>query len=39
MMKVSFRRKAEDDLRGIVEWYEEIAPEAVGNILSDIYCA
>ena len=37
MMKVSFRRKAEDDLRGIVEWYEGVAPEAVANVMSDIY--
>ncbi len=36
-MKVIFRRKAEDDLRGIMEWYEGIAPESVGNILGDIY--
>ena len=37
MMQISFRRNAEDDLRGIVEWYEGVATEVIGNILSDIY--
>jgi plasmid stabilization system protein ParE len=37
MMKVIFRRAAEADLRGIVEWYEGVAPEVVENILSDIF--
>lgn len=37
MMAVSFRERAEADLRSIVEWYEGVAPEAVENILSDIY--
>jgi plasmid stabilization system protein ParE len=36
-MQVRFRKAAETDLRGIIEWYEGIAPEAVPNILSDIY--
>lgn len=37
MMRVTFRREAEADLRSIIAYYEEVAPEAVGNILSDIY--
>ncbi len=37
MMKVRFRRQAEADLSGIVEWFEDVAPEAVANILADIY--
>ena len=36
-MRVTFRREAEADLRSIIAYYEEVAPEAVGNILSDIY--
>ncbi|GAB5489714.1 MAG: hypothetical protein Pars2KO_32840 [Parasphingorhabdus sp.] len=36
-MKIRFRREAEADLRAIIEYYEEIAPEAVPAILSDIY--
>ena len=37
MMPVRFRKEAEADLRGIIGWYESTAPDAVSNILSDIY--
>lgn len=37
MMAVSFRRQAEADLRAIIDWYEDVAPEAVCNIVADIY--
>ncbi len=33
---VRFRREAEHDLRQIIEWYEEIAPENLPNITADI---
>lgn len=35
-MKIRFRREAEADLRAIIDYYEEIAPEAVPAILSDV---
>ncbi len=37
MISVRFRKEAEADLRGIIGWYESVAPDAVSNILSDIY--
>ncbi|MBX9644538.1 MAG: type II toxin-antitoxin system RelE/ParE family toxin [Novosphingobium sp.] len=37
MMKVRFRRTAETDLQGIVDWFEGVAPEALPRILDDIY--
>lgn len=37
MMKIRFRRHAEADLQGIVDWFEGVAPEALGNIAGDIY--
>jgi plasmid stabilization system protein ParE len=37
MMKILFRKEAEADLNLIVSYFENVAPEAVGNILSDIY--
>lgn len=37
MMKVRFRLQAEADLRGIIDWFEGVAPESVANILDDIY--
>ncbi|MEP7221100.1 MAG: type II toxin-antitoxin system RelE/ParE family toxin [Novosphingobium sp.] len=37
MMKVTFRREADADLRGIAEWYEAVAPGSLAGILSDIY--
>ena len=36
-MKLVFRKEAEADLRSIIDYFEGVAPEAVGNILSDIY--
>lgn len=36
MMTVLFRQEAEADLRAIVEYYETVAPESLGNILADI---
>jgi plasmid stabilization system protein ParE len=36
-MKIRFRREAEADLRAIIGYYQDIAPEAVPNIVSDIY--
>jgi plasmid stabilization system protein ParE len=37
MIQVVFRKRAEADLLGIIDWYEAVAPEAVSKILSDIY--
>jgi plasmid stabilization system protein ParE len=37
MRTARFRKEAEADLRAIVSYYEEIAPEALGNILADIH--
>lgn len=37
MRRVLFRAEAEADLRSIIAYYEEVAPDSVGNILSDIY--
>lgn len=36
-MKVVFRKEAEADLRSIIDYFEGVAPEAVGKIMSDIY--
>ena len=37
MTTVVFRKEAEADLRSIIVYYEEVAPDALPNILSDIY--
>ena len=37
MRRVVVRKEAEADLRSIIAHYEEVAPTALGNILSDIY--
>ena len=37
MMRVTFRAEAEADLRSIIAYYEDIAPDSLGNILSDIH--
>ena len=37
MMPIRFLEEAEADLQGIIGWYEDVAPEALGNILSDIF--
>ena len=31
-MSVRFRKEAEADLRGIIDWFEGVAPESVPNI-------
>lgn len=36
-MKVIFRAEAEADLRAIIAYYEDVAPEALTNILADIH--
>ncbi len=36
MRRIIFRKEAEADLRGIIAYYEDIAPASVSNILSDI---
>ncbi len=38
-MRILFRKEAETDLAAIVTYYNEVAPESVSNILSDIYRA
>ncbi len=37
MNRIRFRAEAEADLRSIIAYYEDVAPESVANILSDIY--
>ncbi len=37
MRRIIFRKEAEADLRSIIQYYEDIAPESVANILVDIY--
>jgi plasmid stabilization system protein ParE len=37
MRRIIFRKEAEADLRGIIAYYEDIAPTLVSNILGDIY--
>ena len=37
MRRIIFRKEAEADLRGIIAYYEDVAPASVGNILGDIY--
>lgn len=36
-MTVIFREEAAEDLRGIVAWFEDVAPDSVSRILADIY--
>lgn len=36
-MRIVFRTEAATDLRSIIAYYEDVAPEALPNILSDIY--
>lgn len=36
-MRIFFRAEAAADLRSIIAYYEEVAPEALTNILSDIH--
>ena len=37
MKRIIFRAEAEADLRGIIDYYNEVAPESIGNIVADIY--
>ena len=37
MKTVLFRKEAESDLRSIIAYYDEVAPETTSAILSDIY--
>ena len=37
MKQILFRKEAESDLRDIIVFYEDVAPQAVDNILNDIY--
>jgi plasmid stabilization system protein ParE len=37
MMQIQFRKEAEADLDSIITYYEDVAPESLPNILSDIY--
>jgi plasmid stabilization system protein ParE len=37
MRRIIFRKEAEADLRNIIAHYENVAPESLANILSDIY--
>lgn len=39
MMQILFRRQAEADLRSIMDYYEDVAPESLPNVLADIYRA
>lgn len=39
MIAIHFRKEAEADLRSIVDHYQSVAPDAVTNILADIYRA
>lgn len=36
MIRIRFRSEAEADLRGIIEWYETVAPDSLSNILADL---
>lgn len=36
-MRILFRSEAETDLRMIMRYYEDVAPESLPNILADIY--
>ncbi len=38
-MRIIFRTEAAADLRSIIAYYEEVAPEALVNILADIHRA
>jgi plasmid stabilization system protein ParE len=37
MRRIVFRAETEADLRAIIDYYNEVAPESVGNIVTDIY--
>ena len=35
MTRIVFRQEAAEDVRKIIAWYEETAPEAVANVLAE----
>lgn len=37
MNTVRFRKRAEADLREIVQWYDTVAPHIISAILADLY--
>jgi plasmid stabilization system protein ParE len=37
MIRILFRKEAETDLRNIISYFEEVAPDSMRNILDDIY--
>ena len=37
MMRILFRKEAETDLRSIIAYYQDIAPESLSNILVDVH--
>ena len=37
MRHIVFRKEAEIDLRGIISYYEDVAPSSINNILDDLY--
>lgn len=39
MIQIQFRRQAEADLRSIMDYYDDVSPESLPNILADIYRA
>jgi plasmid stabilization system protein ParE len=39
MMRVVFRKEALSDLQAIVAWYDDVAPQATGRVLTDIFRA
>ena len=38
-MQIQFHRQAEADLRSVMTYYEDVAPESLPNIVADIYRA
>jgi plasmid stabilization system protein ParE len=37
MKRIIFRKEAENDLRAIIDHYNEVAPDSLSNILNDIF--
>ncbi len=35
-MRIAFSKRARDDLQSIVGWYEEVAPDSIGQVQADI---
>lgn len=36
-MRIVFRKEASHDLRGIIDWYNDVGPAVVSGIVADIY--